>query len=141
MKENFLKELGDALQGQVPASVYQDTMRYYTQYIDEEIRKGRSEKEVVESLGSGRILAKTVIDTQGKSQGAGYTYNTQQGSSQNHAQTEKQVPFATTAKGIAVIVAVLVVVVALAGIVIHIVWALLPLILIVALIVWLVKRI
>ena len=75
MKENFLKELGDALQVQVPASVYQDTMRYYTQYIDEEIRKGRSEKEVVESLGSGRILAKTVIDTQGKSQGAGYTYN------------------------------------------------------------------
>lgn len=140
MKDNFLRELEDTLRGEVADSVYRDTVQYYSSYIDSEVRKGRSEKEVVESLGSGRIIAKTVIDTQAKGQAAGQAYY-----ANNYSQGEKEsnvkVPFAAKAKTIAIIIAILVVVIALAGIVIHVIWALLPMILIIALIVWLVKRI
>jgi len=68
-KEIFLQELREALRGEVPASIIQDNLNYYETYILQEIRKGRTEQEVLERLGNPRILAQTIIDTSGVASG------------------------------------------------------------------------
>lgn len=43
----------------------EDNVRYYQNYISQEIASGKSEKEVLEELGDPRLIARTIIDTQG----------------------------------------------------------------------------
>ncbi|SFK74958.1 Uncharacterized membrane protein [Lachnospiraceae bacterium KH1T2] len=62
-KQEFLEGLRIALTGSVSAGVLNDNMRYYEEYIDSEIRKGKTEAEVMDSLGDPRLIAKTIIDT------------------------------------------------------------------------------
>jgi len=38
-------------------------VRYYEEYIDLQIRQGKSEQDVLQQLGDPRLLAKTVITT------------------------------------------------------------------------------
>jgi len=64
-KREFLEQLEDALAGEVSNSVVYDNKQYYSKYIDAELWKGRTEEEVLEELGSPRLLAKTVIDMHG----------------------------------------------------------------------------
>ena len=52
-----------ALQGEVSQSSINENIQYYDNYIMEETRKGKSEEEVIEQLGSPRLIAKTLIDT------------------------------------------------------------------------------
>ena len=52
-----------ALSGRVNYQIVNDNVAYYENYIDSEIRKGRSEKEVLNELGDPRLLARTIIDT------------------------------------------------------------------------------
>lgn len=61
-KKEFLEELRIALQGEVSQSVVNENLNYYDNYIMEESRKGKTEEEVVEMLGSARLIAKTIID-------------------------------------------------------------------------------
>ena len=67
-KTEFLQELREALDGEVSASVIQSNISYYDQYISQEAAKGRREEEVIEEIGSPRLIAKTIIDS---SEGAG----------------------------------------------------------------------
>ena len=69
-KTEFLQELREALDGEVSASVIQSNISYYDQYIRQEAAKGRREEEVIEEIGSPRLIAKTIIDS---SEGAGET--------------------------------------------------------------------
>ena len=69
-KTEFLQELREALDGEVSASVIQSNISYYDQYISQEAAKGRREEEVIEEIGSPRMIAKTIIDS---SEGAGET--------------------------------------------------------------------
>lgn len=69
-KTEFLQELREALDGEVPASVIQSNVSYYDQYISQEAAKGRSEEAVIEEIGSPRLIARTIIDS---SEGAGET--------------------------------------------------------------------
>lgn len=62
-KDEFLRELEDALRGSISPSAVNENIRYYDEYIDTEVRKGRSENEVMEELGDPRLIAKTIIDT------------------------------------------------------------------------------
>ncbi len=64
-REDFLRELRIALQGRIPQGEVNSQLSYYETYIIEESRKGRSESEVIESLGDPRLIAKTIIDTYG----------------------------------------------------------------------------
>lgn len=68
-KTEFLQELREALDGEVSASVIQSNISYYDQYISQEAAKGRSEEEVIEEIGSPRLIAKTIIES---SQGGSY---------------------------------------------------------------------
>lgn len=63
-KMTFLKDLENALEGEVSRTVINDTLNYYNQYIVDEVNKGKSEEEVIRSLGSGNVIAKTVIASQ-----------------------------------------------------------------------------
>lgn len=62
-RQEFLQELRLALQGQLSQTAINENVRYYDNYIMEEVRKGSSEYEVVGRLGSPRLIAKTLIDT------------------------------------------------------------------------------
>lgn len=58
----FTDKLQHALAGGLNSAAVAENVRYYRDYIDVEIRKGRSEEEVLESLGDPRLLAKSIIE-------------------------------------------------------------------------------
>lgn len=64
-KIEFLEKLGKALGNDLSASVVQGHVRYYSQYISDEVAKGRSEKEVIEELGDPWAIARNIIDVEG----------------------------------------------------------------------------
>lgn len=63
-KQQFIQELGQCLLGEVDNREYNNSIQYYTSYIDEEVRNGKTEEEVTAALGSPRLIAKTIIDSQ-----------------------------------------------------------------------------
>lgn len=63
-KQDFLEELKNALSGEVPAEVLMDSYRYYANYIDEEIKSGRREEEILEELGKPSLIARSIIAAQ-----------------------------------------------------------------------------
>lgn len=69
-KAEFLQELRETLAGEVPASVIQENIAYYDSYIAGQIASGRSEEAVLEEIGSPRLIARTIIDSQEAAQGA-----------------------------------------------------------------------
>lgn len=62
-REEFLQGLQKALSGQISPSAVQENLRYYDDYIRTEVRKGRTESEVMEELGDPRLIARTIVDT------------------------------------------------------------------------------
>lgn len=52
-----------ALNGRVSPSLVMDNVRFYEEYIETEIRKGRPETEVLASLGDPRLIARTIVET------------------------------------------------------------------------------
>jgi hypothetical protein len=62
-KEQFLHDLTVQLNLSVSDQIIREQLAYYDNYISGEVSKGRSESDVVEELGSPRLLAKTIIDT------------------------------------------------------------------------------
>ena len=62
-RNEFVSTLRAVLSGEVPEAIVEDNVRYYDGYISQEIAGGKSEMEVLESLGDPRLIAKTIIDT------------------------------------------------------------------------------
>ncbi|MDE7246789.1 MAG: DUF1700 domain-containing protein [Lachnospiraceae bacterium] len=74
----FTDKLQHALAGGLNSSGVAENVRYYREYIDMEIRKGRSEEEVLQSLGDPRLLAKSIIEANkraGMNEGTNQTYD------------------------------------------------------------------
>lgn len=77
-RTEFLDRLQRALASGVSSSQVAENVRYYQDYIDVEIRKGRSEEEVLASLGDPRLLAKSIIEANkraGISEGTNRNYD------------------------------------------------------------------
>lgn len=70
-----MDRLQRSLAGGVNSSQVAENVRYYQDYIDTEIRKGKSEAEVLGSLGDPRLLAKSIIEANKR---AGYVEGTNQ---------------------------------------------------------------
>lgn len=70
-----MDRLQRALAGGVNSSQVAENVRYYQDYIDTEIRKGKSESEVLMGLGDPRLLAKSIIEANKR---AGYIEGTNQ---------------------------------------------------------------
>ena len=78
-KEQFIMELEQCLQGEVSAYEISDSLTYYRQYFEDEMRNGKSEKQVSKELGSPRLIARSIIDARGNeensSANSGYEEN------------------------------------------------------------------
>lgn len=68
-KQDFLDKLRLALGGKVTPEVMTDTMNYYEEYINTELRLGKSPDEVMETLGDPRLIARTIVETKGRRYG------------------------------------------------------------------------
>lgn len=60
-REEFLEKLRAALSGNVSARLVEENVAYYADYINAQIRVGRSEESVLGSLGDPRLIAKSII--------------------------------------------------------------------------------
>lgn len=74
-KESFIKELSDALSGSVPSDKYYEVMNYYEAYFRDEGKKGKSEEQICVALGSPRLIAKSIIESQADAAGGDYIYD------------------------------------------------------------------
>lgn len=61
----FLERLRSSLSGKVSAGVVEENVAYYEDYINTQVRLGNSEEAVLNSLGDPRLLAKTIVTTNG----------------------------------------------------------------------------
>ncbi len=62
-KSEFLSELKAYLRDKLPADQVSRHADYYSNYIDDEMSKGRSEAEVLAELGDPRIVGKSLVDS------------------------------------------------------------------------------
>lgn len=76
-KYQFLDTLRTALNGKVSQELLAENMRYYEDYINTEIRKGKNEEDVLGALGDPRLIARTIVETKG---GSGAWYEESSGS-------------------------------------------------------------
>ncbi|MBO4998672.1 MAG: DUF1700 domain-containing protein [Lachnospira sp.] len=136
--DNFLKELEEGLRGEVADSVVRDTLSYYRNYFAEQRAKGVTEQEVVASLGSGRIIARSVIDANRMDgRQAVYTSGTKP---KTATESGNKTGIFEKIKTLLVIMAVTIVVLFIVGLFFRLVWMVLPVVLVIMLIVWLVKK-
>ena len=61
-KQEFLKGLEAALLEQMDISEAAPHIRYYQDYIENEIKNGKTEEEVMSCLQNPRLIAKTILD-------------------------------------------------------------------------------
>lgn len=62
-KQEFLNELERSLRGKVDEAELDRQVQYYSSYIKSEMDAGKSEAEVLESLGDPRLIARTIVQT------------------------------------------------------------------------------
>jgi len=62
-KHEFINILRQRLITELPESRVQDHILYYSEYIDNEIKFGKTEEEVIASLGDPRLIARTILET------------------------------------------------------------------------------
>ena len=60
-RAEFLGELRETLSGNMSESEVQSNLAYYSSYIDDDGRKGKTDEEVLEDLGSPFAIAKTLL--------------------------------------------------------------------------------
>lgn len=63
-KQQFIQELSESLLNEVDSQEYHNSIQYYTKYIEDEVKRGKTEEEVTTALGNPRLIAKTIIDAQ-----------------------------------------------------------------------------
>lgn len=73
-KTKFLEGLREALQGELSAAEINNQLLYYERYIDEELRKGRTEEDIFDELGAPRLIARTIIETKGNKNAYDHDY-------------------------------------------------------------------
>ena len=59
-KQEFLEKLGSALKGTVDDNVIYTKISYYENYIDGELKNGRSINDILLELGDPTLIAKTI---------------------------------------------------------------------------------
>ena len=133
-RHEFLDELRIALQGNVDNRTLNENIAYYEEYIIKESKKGRTEEEVIESLGNPRLLAKTVIDS---TPNAGDMYYTEE-SYDNGSEQDEEYTFRTNnrvytgwkakAAGIATIIGVVAVLIGIISLIMGVISILAPII-------------
>ena len=87
-KEEFIMKLQHALAGGMSGSQIAEHVRYYREYLDSEIHKGRTEEEILRQLGEPRLLARSILDANrrsGAASGSAQEYDDEVGGSRREA--------------------------------------------------------
>lgn len=83
-KTKFLEGLKEALQGEVSVAEINNQLLYYEKYIEDELRKGRTEEDILNELGAPRLIARTIIETKGQKTPYQNVYYEETEKKQNH---------------------------------------------------------
>lgn len=67
--------LRNSLTGRVSIDVVNDNVKFYENYIYSEVAKGKTEEEVLQSLGDPRLLAKTILTSHSAEEDRVHTYS------------------------------------------------------------------
>ena len=70
-KKEFLNTLGAKLKEALPMPQIEEHLKYYNDYINQEEQLGKSEQEVIDSLGDPTLLARTILETANQQNPAG----------------------------------------------------------------------
>lgn len=99
-RQDFLQGLEAALVDEVSPAQVQSNLRYYREYISEQISLGRPEEEVMAELGDPRLIARSIVnaavageESQGfyrEESGASARYNYRESASEGGAQYQYQ---------------------------------------------------
>ena len=65
-KQEFLETLGKILNRELSESEVTNNLRYYETYIAQEMAKGRTEEQVLSGLGDPRLIARTILQVDGR---------------------------------------------------------------------------
>uniref|UniRef100_UPI004055C3CB DUF1700 domain-containing protein n=1 Tax=Agathobacter sp. TaxID=2021311 RepID=UPI004055C3CB len=138
-KEIFIDTLRRALYGKLDDRTLTDHIRYYENYILQEMSSGKSEQEVLNELGDPRLIARTILDTSNAHSSYGeYTVSDEADEGEeNSVKVQKFEGWKATLLMAAIVLFVLLVLIFVFKIVI----ALLPMLIVIAVIVWIAKRI
>ncbi len=68
-KREFLEQLQKMLARELDTAEVTDNVRYYSDYIDNAVRGGKSEEQVLTELGDPRMIARTILDVKEKRTG------------------------------------------------------------------------
>lgn len=63
-RESFIEQLENKLRGELDQASVKENVQYYNNYISDEINNGKSEAEILESLGDPWAIAKSIIQAQ-----------------------------------------------------------------------------
>ena len=61
-KNEFIEELKTQLAGAVSGEVIRESVTYYSNYIEDQIRTGKSQEDIIQELGYPNMVAKSIID-------------------------------------------------------------------------------
>lgn len=86
-KQEFIDRLRTALTGRITPGQVIENVDFYEEYINTQIRKGRSEADVMEELGDPRLISKSIITANG---GDDYIPNSDYRSAYGNADREEQ---------------------------------------------------
>ena len=67
-RQEFIEKLRISLNGKVPGEKIAELIRYYEGYISDEMAGGQTEEEVLTALGDPRLIARTIVTTEGNSE-------------------------------------------------------------------------
>jgi len=136
----FLTQLEEQLRGFVSNQEVRDSVQYYQSYIEEEIRKGRTEEEVLDDLGSANSIAKAIIEARGHEADTDTIYE-ESGNIPHDDSTRSSVKVFRTDgwRGTAILIGIIVVIVLMLIFAFRIIVALLPFMIPFALIMFLIK--
>lgn len=141
-KQEFIDRLRMALSGKVSASLVEENVSYYEDYINSQMRMGVSEESVLAGLGDPRLIAKSIItanegDFSNNTSGSTRTEDTNQGT---YAQKRPNSSLKVVGMpGWVILLIVILIFIAILAIVGSIISALLPVIIPILLVVFLVK--
>lgn len=125
-KYEFIKNLRKALTGKIDGAELEDTIRYYEDYIDGEIKKGKPEEQVLQELGDPRLIAKNIVSVKGNGSAGSY-YEEETGQSiwqdgESAGGAGRRIP------GWLIVFLILFAVIVILGIAFSVIWSLLPVI-------------
>lgn len=91
-RSEFLNQLREALANDLNASAVQENVDYYNSYIQEEIKNGKAEAEVLEMLGDPWVIARNIIDSPAGSRqygGSSYTHEPSRSNQRDHQENRQ----------------------------------------------------